>query len=89
MARRGRGQGLVELVLAVPVFLILFFGIYEFSRYYSTRLRIRSAVAEGARFAATGARLTDPATGDPLSRAVSVRSTILTDVAQFGKTSSS
>ena len=81
------GQGIVEFILAIPIFVVLFFGIYEFSRYYSTRLRIRNAVAEGARFAATGNRLVDPATGDPLSRSVSVRNDILSNVAMFGVTS--
>ena len=84
LARNMGGQGLVELLLVIPVFMTLFFGIYEFSRYYSTRLRIRTAVAQGARFAVTGNQLNDPITGDPLPRAVSIRTTILNEVAQFG-----
>ena len=87
LARGKRGQGLVELVLAIPVLMVLFFGIYEFSRYYSARLRIRSTVAEAARFAATGNQLTDPVTGDPLSRALSIRTKILSEVGPFGVTS--
>ena len=87
LARGKRGQGLVELVLAIPVLMVLFFGIYEFSRYYSARLRIRSTVAEAARFAATGNQLTDPVTGDPLSRALSIRTKILSEVGPLGVTS--
>ncbi len=83
LARDGRGQGLVEFILALPIFVVLFFGIYEFGRYYSTRLWIRSAVAEGARFAATGNQLVDDE-GEPLGRALSIESTILSKVSRFG-----
>ncbi len=78
----------MELIFAIPVFVTLFFGIYEFSRYYSTRMRIRTAVAEAARFATTGSQLTDPQTGDPIGRALSVESIIISKVGQFGVTSS-
>ena len=86
LGRSSRGQGLVEFVLVVPILLVLLFGIYEFSRYYSARLRIRSTVAEAARFAATGNQLTDPVTGDPMSRFLSIRSRILSEVSHFGVT---
>jgi Flp pilus assembly protein TadG len=62
-----RGQGLSEFVLAIPVFMVLFSGIYEFSRYYTTRLRIRSAVAEGARFGTI-----DPADGGAPEEVVTI-----------------
>jgi hypothetical protein len=86
LLRGTKGQGLAEFVLAIPVFMVLFSGIYEFSRYYTTRLRIRSAVAEGARFGTTGNVLLDEDTGDPLGRAQSIKNTILAHVAQFGVT---
>jgi len=70
--------------MVIPVFLVLFFGIYEFSRYYYTRAQIRGAVAEATRFASTGSQLEDPDTGTPLSRALSVESMILADVGTFG-----
>lgn len=82
--RGRRGQGIVELVFALPVFMTLLFGIYEFSRYYSARLRIRSAVAEGTRFAATGNKLLDDDTGTFLSRAESIKTTILSQVGHYG-----
>ena len=82
--RRSAGQGIVELALTIPIFLVVFFGIFEFSRYYSTRLGIRTAVSEGARYASTGGQLTDPDTGDALDRAVSIRTVILSNVARFG-----
>ena len=87
LTRNVAGQGLVEFILVVPVFMTLFFGIFEFSRYYTTRLRIRTAVAEGTRYATTGNFLTDADSGDPLSRAVSIRETILANVGHFGVTS--
>jgi hypothetical protein len=83
LMRGTRGQGLSEFVLAIPVFMVLFSGIYEFSRYYTTRLRIRSAVAEGARFGTTGSVLLND-DGDAYSRAESIKNTILGHVAQFG-----
>ncbi len=86
LLRGTRAQGLSEFVLAIPVFMVLFSGIYEFSRYYTTRLRIRSAVAEGARFATTGNFLVDEDTGDAIARAESIKNTILNHVAQFGVT---
>lgn len=88
LARSVRAQGLAEFVLAIPVFMVLFSGIYEFSRYYTTRLRIRNAVAEGTRFATTGNYLIDPDTGEPVARPESIRETILANVAQFGVTAS-
>lgn len=87
LARSARGQSLVEFVVTLPVFMMLIFGIYEFSRYYTARLRIRNAVAEGTRFATTGNQLADPDTGDPLGRPVSIRNTILSEVGQYGVTS--
>lgn len=71
--RRDRsGQALVEFTLAVPVLMLLFVGIFEFSRHYYTRLTIRHAVTEAARFAATGQQLTDPDSGETMTRAESI-----------------
>jgi hypothetical protein len=87
LARNAGGQGLVEFIFALPICMMLIFGIFEFSRYYTTRLRIRTAVAEATRFATTGNTLTDTDTGDPLSRSVSIQRTILGQVSHFGVTS--
>lgn len=78
------GQSLVEFVLALPVLLLVIFGIFEFGQYYYTRLSIRNAVAEGARFAVTGNQLPDPETGDELSRALSIERLILERTRKFG-----
>lgn len=84
LRRTRRGQSLVEFVLALPVLLMVVFGIFEFGNYYHTRLSIRNAVVEGARFAITGNVLPDPETGDPLTRALSIERVILERTARFG-----
>ncbi len=73
---RGRRQGgavIVEFLFAIPIVLFLFFGIFELGRHYYTRLTLRHAVAEAARFAVTGRTLDDPDTGDPMTRAESIQ----------------
>jgi hypothetical protein len=71
--RRGeRGQTLVEFVLVVPVLLLLLAGIFDFGRHFFTRLTLRHAVAEAARFAVTGNQLIDPGSGEPMTRAQSI-----------------
>lgn len=73
LLRRSRsGQALVEFLYAIPVLMLLVVGIFEFSRQYYTRLTVRHAVSEAARFAVTGQQLVDPETGDPMSRAESI-----------------
>lgn len=58
--------------MALPLVLLLLAGIFEFGRHFYTRLTLRHAVSEAARFAVTGNTLIDPATGDPMSRATSI-----------------
>lgn len=72
IARNRKGQALVEFLFAFPVLMLLIVGILEFSRLYYTRLTVRHAVAEAARFGVTGQQLTDPETGDFLSRSESI-----------------
>lgn len=71
-----RGQALVEFALAVPIVLVLMFGIMEFSRHYYARLTLQHAVSEAARFASTGSVLPD-SLGDPMSRAQSISTVIV------------
>lgn len=58
--------------MALPLVLMLLSGIFEFGRHFYTRLTLRNAVAEAARFAVTGNTLTDPQTGQPMTRALSI-----------------
>jgi len=81
---RERGQSLVEFAMAIPIVLFLIFSTIEMARFYFIRISVRSAVAEAVRFAVTGNQLDDPMTGDPLSRAQSVRELILDRTQQFG-----
>ncbi|MBN2104598.1 pilus assembly protein [bacterium] len=46
------GQSLVELVLVIPIFIFLLFGIIEFGRAWETLNIMTSAAREGARVAA-------------------------------------
>lgn len=48
-ARRGKGQGLVEFALVVPIFLILLFGMVEFARAWMTKNIITGAAREAVR----------------------------------------
>ena len=49
-----RGQSLVEFALLLPVFMLLFMGIFEFARLASSWITLQHAAAEAARFAITG-----------------------------------
>ena len=70
------GQALVEFTLVLPLLLVLFFSIIEFSLYFYTRISLRHVVRESARFAVTGNVLID-SVGIPMSRAKSVEQMIL------------
>jgi Flp pilus assembly protein TadG len=81
------GQALVEFTLVLPLLLVLFFSIMEFSLYFYTRVSLRHVVRESARFAVTGNVLSDSA-GKPMSRAKSVEYMILTGAPAVKLTSS-
>lgn len=70
-----QGQGLVEFAVAIPIVLFLFFGVFEFGRFFYSRLTLQYAVAEAARFAVTGNVLPDTL-GDPMSRVQSLKAVI-------------
>ncbi len=48
--RRETGQSLVELALAIPVLLILTFGIVDFGMALQRYITVTNAAREGARF---------------------------------------
>jgi len=74
--RSASGQALVEFTLVLPLLLVLFFSIIEFSLYFYTRISLRHVVRESARFAITGNVLSD-SLGMPMSRAQSIEKMIL------------
>jgi Flp pilus assembly protein TadG len=54
-----RGAAAVEFALVLPLFLLLVFGIVDFSRAFNVQLTVSDAAAEGARALATGAKVAD------------------------------
>lgn len=79
-----RGQALVEFVVSILVLMVLLLGVFEFGRHYYTRLTVRHAVADAARFGTTGRHLADPDSGDSLTRAESIVWLIRQRVARLG-----
>lgn len=80
-----RGQSLAEFAIAAPILFLLLFGIVEFSRHYYARLGIRHAVAEAARFHATGQLHPNPdPEGQPFGRAGSIEHVIHRRAAELG-----
>ncbi|MGZ8803517.1 MAG: TadE/TadG family type IV pilus assembly protein [Mycobacterium sp.] len=60
------GQGLVEFVVVMPVFLVLLAGMLEFGLAFSDRLTLGNATREGARIGAALATGSETScTGDP------------------------
>ena len=49
-----RGQSMVEMALILPIIIILFLGMVEFSRIFGSYLLVTHASREGARLAAIG-----------------------------------
>lgn len=52
--RGRRGQGTVEFALAIPVLLLLVFGIVDMARMFQAYGTVYHAAVEGARYASTG-----------------------------------
>ncbi len=77
LRRDSSGQSLVEFALVLPLLLLMFFGIFEFGRFYYTKITLQHAVREATRFAVTGNTLIDPETGEPVDRAGSIVRVIL------------
>jgi hypothetical protein len=74
-------------LLAIPLVLFLFFGIFELGRHYYTRLTLQDAVAQAARFAVTGRSLDDPDNPDAqLTRAESIEHVITQSAVNLGVT---
>ena len=51
---RERGQGTAELALALPILLMVVFGMVEMARLVQTYLAVQHAAREGARYAVVG-----------------------------------
>jgi Flp pilus assembly protein TadG len=53
---RGKGQGLVEFALALPVFLLVVFGVFEFGRLFLAFSSVYTAAREASRYGASVGR---------------------------------
>jgi Flp pilus assembly protein TadG len=47
-----RGQGIIELAIALPVLLLLLLGVLDVGRAYWALVSLKDAVSEGAQYAA-------------------------------------
>ncbi|MEJ2152962.1 MAG: pilus assembly protein [Gemmatimonadota bacterium] len=72
---RQRGQTMIEFAMVIPIVVLLFMGIFDFSRFFYTRLTLQHAIHEATRFAVTGGAL-DDAQGNTMTRAESIKSVI-------------
>lgn len=61
-----RGQALVEMALALPILLLMVFGIIEFGRVYTAQLEINSIARQGARTAAVSPAAQDGAVANSM-----------------------
>lgn len=48
--KKQKGQGMVEFALAIPVFLLLGFGIIEFGRFFLVYISVQTAAREAVRY---------------------------------------
>lgn len=62
--RRARGQGLVEIALVLPVFLLILFGLIDLGAYVFSDNVMSQAAREGARLASTEAGWIGKTTAD-------------------------
>jgi TadE-like protein len=67
------GASAVEFALVAPMFFLLFFAVFDFSRLFFVQMTLQNAVREAGRYAVTGNHLPDPQhPGQNLSRVNSI-----------------
>lgn len=69
--RRRQGQSLVETALTFVIFMLLVFGVLDFSRLFFVHLTMQHALRVAGRYAATGNHLTN-SQGTSMSRTNSI-----------------
>lgn len=63
----------MEFALVAPMFLLLFFAIFDFTRLFYAQMTLQNAVRQAGRYAVTGNHLPDPQhAGQNLSRINSI-----------------
>jgi hypothetical protein len=83
---RRRGLSIVETALAIPIFLLLIFGIVDIGRVLFAHMTLQHAVREAGRFAVTGR--TSPGTGGSHPRLDSIIQVVVDDSVPFPLTTS-
>src|SRR5580765_597857 len=83
---RRRGLSIVETALAIPILLLLIFGIVDVGRVLFAHMTLQHAVREAGRFAVTGR--TSPGTGGSHPRLDSIIQVAVDDSVPFPLTSS-
>lgn len=67
------GTSVVEFALVAPMFFLLFFAVFDFSRLFYVEMTLQNAVRAAGRYASTGNHLPDPHhQGQNLSRVNSI-----------------
>src|ERR1039457_4652766 len=67
------GTTLLEFALVLPVFVLLMFAVFDFSRLFYVEMTLQNAVRQAGRYAITGNHLPDPKhSGQNLSRINSI-----------------
>jgi hypothetical protein len=80
-----RGLSILETAIAIPIFLLILFGIVDIGRVLFAHLTLQHAVREAGRFAVTGRTL--PGSSGSHPRLDSILQVIVTDSAPFPITS--
>lgn len=80
-----RGLSILETAIAIPIFLLILFGIVDIGRVLFAHMTLQHAVREAGRFAVTGRTL--PGTGGSHPRLDSILQVVLTDSSPFPLTS--
>lgn len=83
---RRRGLSIVETALAIPICLLLIFGIVDVGRVLFAHMTLQHAVREAGRFAVTGR--TSPGSGGSHPRLDSIIQVVVDDSAPFRLTPS-
>jgi Flp pilus assembly protein TadG len=81
-ARNRRGQGLVEVALALPLLLLLLAGVLDLAHAFSVAGILANAAREGARYGATHPTETDTIKTRVVEEAAGAPLTITTDDVQ-------
>ena len=58
--KRTRGQATVEFALALPIFVMVFFAIVEFTHLFYVKLTLQQALRQAGRYMVTGQGQVDP-----------------------------